>query len=142
MSSRARTREVDARRPDPQREARSLRGELFVLTPRRREPAPGFVTTAVVGFDSGAPRELWLWRVGRERAVRIAQAKSDANGWFSFAQLPVPFTPLELVVAPAGASPNGREASLPFRLGRDEAPPSPPRAAYGPRGPSDSRPLR
>lgn len=139
---RAHAKNDDARSADPEPEAHTRRGELFVLAPERREHAPGFVTTAVVGFDSGAPRELWLWRVDRERAVKLAHTESGASGWFSFPQLPVPFAALELVVAPASASPNGREASLPFRLGRGETPPSPPRAAYGPRGPSDSRPLR
>jgi len=81
--------------------------------------APGAVTAGVAGYDTGAPRELDLWRVRSGRAFRLGRAESDANARIHGPQLPLPAEGIELVATPSGVRPGEPGASEPLRLARE-----------------------
>ena len=94
------------------------------LDPLEVDPASG--TATATGFDPLRPRELVLWRlVGRGAAV-MARGHSASDGALAFPRLLVPHDGLSVVVAPAGASADAPDASLPRALE-----PAPPEAPYG-----------
>lgn len=102
-----------AESPTARRDPARSEGEIFVHPP---EVEPGFVTTTVRGLDTGAPRELVLWRLAEHGTSRLARTRSQAGGSFVFPQVPVPNRPLKLVVSPAGHLPDDPEATPPFSL--------------------------
>jgi hypothetical protein len=79
-----------------------------------------------VGFDPGAPRALWLWRIRKERAAVVALARSEPDGTFAFSPLRVPAAGLEVVATPSRVKPGEAEASRVRKLG-----PRSPRAPHG-----------
>ncbi len=92
---------------------------VYLEPPQLGEDA---VAVRVRGFDPDAPRPLWLWRLGPERAALAARGRSGPDGELLFPPLAIPSQGLRLVAAPAGAGPEAPAASLP----REVLPPSPP----------------
>ena len=78
-------------------------------SPRLARPSVGrgAVTARVTGFDPGAPRNLTLWRVGREGSARLAKTRSDASGSFTFGEVAV--VESELAVTAEGARPEAAD---------------------------------
>lgn len=96
-----------------------------VVAPLTLDPpelAEGALAVRVRGFDPAAPRPLWLWRVGPERAAVAARGRSRPDGELVFPPLVIPSQGLRLVAAPAGSGPEAPAASLP----REIPPPAPP----------------
>jgi hypothetical protein len=81
-------------------------------------PDPNAVTAGITGIDTGAPRELVLWRLRAGRAHRLGSAVSDSNARIHAPQLPLPADGIELVATPVGVRPGGPGASEPVRLVR------------------------
>jgi len=79
------------------------------------------VTAAFTGYDTGAPRELWLWRVVAGHTLRLARAASDADARIHAPQLPLPAAGIDVVVTPRGVYPGEPGASEPLRLARASA---------------------
>jgi len=102
------------RRPTPEAAPASSR---IVLEPLAL--MPGAVTAGIAGYDTGAPRELELWRVRAGRAVRLGRAESDADARIHGPQLPLPAGGIELVATPSGVRPGETGASEPLRLARE-----------------------
>ena len=80
--------------------------------------APSAVTAGIAGYDTGAPRELDLWRIRAGRAVRLGRAESDADARIHGPQLPLPAEGIVLVATPRGVAPGEPGASEPLRLAR------------------------
>ncbi|MBW2420105.1 MAG: hypothetical protein JRH19_16300 [Deltaproteobacteria bacterium] len=89
------------------------------------------VSTRITGMDYGAPRELTLWRVDRDRAARLAGTSSQPGGHFDFGQILVPWSGLRLVATAVGEEPEAwqrdQAAALhPQRFDRQPTSPSDP----------------
>jgi hypothetical protein len=80
---------------------------IYVLA---EAPGEGRISTQVSGVDTGAPRELVLWRVQDGRRVRLADGFSTSDGALHFPAVLVPDR-LELVVSAAEAGPEGADES-------------------------------
>jgi len=80
---------------------------------------PDAVTAGFAGYDTGAPRELDLWRIRAGRALRLGRAASDADARIHGPQLPLPAAGIDLVVTPRGVRPGEPGASEPLRLARE-----------------------
>lgn len=93
----------------------------IAASPRLDRPSvgAGAVTVPLSGFDPAAPRELTLWRVGREGAARLADARSGTDGRFTFPEIAVRESELAVTVrgeGPARGGPRVHLAGLPAPL--------------------------
>jgi hypothetical protein len=78
-------------------------------------PGEDRLSTRVRGIDTGAPRELVLWRVQEGRRVRLAHGFSSSDGALHFPEVLVP-DELELLVTAAEAGSAGTDESDPTRI--------------------------
>lgn len=77
------------------------------------------------GHDPGGPRDLELWAWRDASFSRIAVVRSDRSGRFDFGEIPAPYEPLLLGVAPRGSRPD------PDRMVRIERPVPAPQLVVG-----------
>ncbi len=85
---------------------------------------PEALAAAVTGYDAGAPRPLWLWRIDREEPYVVARAESGVSGRVDFGRVALPDGPLSLAATGVGGDPGVRGPDV-LVLASSSSPPPP-----------------